>query len=193
MVHSCFPVNSKGVDIVAVISRRVRPGGLRWCAPTLAMTFVLGLVLTACGFNVQTNLPYTPADGVNLEIGSVQIRNVMILSRGDGEGFVSATMSSDKTDSLVAVSGTVINSDGSNGPALAATLPAAVPLNDGVPVVLTEQPAFVTVKGEGLTPGLTVDLTMEFRSAGQATLRVPVLDADNPYYATVSPSPSPSS
>ena len=51
---------------MAVISRRARRSRRRWWAPVLAMTFVLGLVLSACGFNVQTNLPYTPAEGVNL-------------------------------------------------------------------------------------------------------------------------------
>ncbi len=193
MVRSDFPVHSKGVDIVAVISRRVRRPGRRWWAPALALTFVLGLVLSACGFNVQTNLPYTPSEGVNLSIGSVQIRNLMVLSRGDNQGFVSATLSSTKDDSLVAVSGTVIKSDGSNGAALTSTLAAPVSLTPGIPVVLTDSPAFVTVTGEGLTPGLTANLTMEFRSAGRATVLVPVIDANHPYYVTVSPEPSSSS
>jgi hypothetical protein len=193
VVRSDFPVHSKGVDIVAVISRRVRRPGRRWWASTLAMTFALGLVLSACGFSVQTNLPYTPSEGVNLSIGSVQIRNLMVLSKGQNEGFVSATMSSTEDESLVAVSGTIIKSDGSNGGALTATIPAPVSLTPGIPVVLTDSPAFVTVKGDGLTPGLTVNLTMEFRSAGRATLLVPVVDASHPYYVTVSPEPSSSS
>ncbi len=157
------------------------------------MTFVLALVLSACGFNVQTNLPYTPAEGVNLSVGSVQIRNLLVVSRGDNEGFVSATMSSTKDDSLVAVSGTVIKSDGSNGAAITGTIPTPVTLTPGVPVVLTDSPAFVTLAGEGITPGLTVNLTMEFSSAGRATLIVPVVEASHPYYVTVSPSPSSSS
>ena len=117
------------------------------------MTFVLGLVLSACGFNVQTNLPYTPAEGVNLSVGSVQIRNLLVVSRGDNEGFVSATMSSTKDDSLVAVSGTVIKSDGSNGAAITGTIPTPVTLTPGVPVVLTDSPAFVTLAGRGHHPG----------------------------------------
>lgn len=154
------------------------------------MTFVLGLVLTACGFNVQTNLPYTPADGVNTEVGAVQIRNLMVLSKTDGEGFLSASISSSQNDSLTGVSGTVIKSDGSTGATLTATIPSAVTLNAGAAVVLTNEPAFITLKGDGITPGLTVDLTLQFSSAGATTLRVPVVDADHPYYVTVSPSPS---
>ena len=60
-------------------------------------------------------------------------------------------------------------------------------------MVLTDKPAFITVKGEGLTPGNTVDLTLKFSTAGESTLRVPVVDANHPYYVTVSPSPSASS
>ncbi len=192
MVRSCCPKAAEGVDIVAEISRRVRrPGRRRW-VPTLAMMFVLGLVGSACGFNVQTNLPYTPADGVNLEVGSVQIRNLMVLSRADGEGFISATMSSSEPDALVGVSGMVIKSDGSDGAALTATVPNPVAVGNGVPTVLTDRAQFVTVRGDGLKPGLTVDLTLQFSSAGETTLRVPVVDANHPYYVTVSPSATPS-
>ncbi|WP_344801948.1 hypothetical protein [Microlunatus ginsengisoli] len=178
---------------MAVISRRNRRTGRRWLAPGLALTFVLGLVLSACGFNAQTNLPYTPADGVNLDVGSVHVRNLMILSRTDGEGFLSASMSSPDQDALVGASGTVIKPDGSNGGELTFTFPKPVALANGTAVVLTDSPAFVTVKGEGLTPGNTVDLTLEFSSAGQSTLQVPVVDANHPAYVTVSPSPSASS
>lgn len=156
------------------------------------MTFMLGFILTGCGFNVQTNLPYTPANGVNFQVGSVQVRNLMVLSRTEGVGFLSATMSSSERDSLTGVSGTVINSDGSDGGPLTATIPSAVSLGNGVPVILTEGAQFVTVTGQGLTPGLTVVLTLQFSSAGETTLRVPVVDANQPAYATVSPSAIPS-
>lgn len=184
-------VRSKGVDIVAVISRRVRRPGRRWWAPAVAMTFVLGLVLSACGFNVQTNLPYTPADGVNASVGTVQIRNLMILSRAEGQGYLSGTLSSPDHDSLTAVTGTVIKSDGSNGGAITATIPSPVSLGDNVGVILTGQPQFVTLTGAGLTAGYTADLTLQFSSAGSITLRVPVVDGNHPYYATVTPSATP--
>ena len=42
----------------------------------------------SCGIDVQTTQPYTPAEGVNVNVGSpaVQVRNLMILSREDGDG-----------------------------------------------------------------------------------------------------------
>jgi hypothetical protein len=160
-------------------------------APSLAMTFVLSLVLTACGFNVQTNLPYTPADGVNLNIGTVSVRNLMVLSRQPGQGYVSASMASSGQDSLVGVSGTVIKSDGSEGAQFNATVPAPVNLTNGVAVVLTDDPAFITIQADGLDAGLTANLTLEFSKAGQATVKVPVIDGLHPYYATVTPSAAP--
>jgi hypothetical protein len=154
------------------------------------MSFVVGLLLTACGFNVQTNLPYTPADGVNLSVGSVQVRNLMILSPAEGEGWVSASMSSPEQDALVGVSGKLITTDGAEGASLTATIPDPVALGNGTAVVLTDRPSFITVKADGLKAGMTVELTLEFSTAGQTTLRVPVIDANHPYYATVSPSPA---
>ena len=176
---------------MTVISRRTGRSRRRWTAPLLAVTFVLGLVLTACGFNAQTNLPYTPADGVSLDVGSVHVRNLMVLSKGDGQGFLSATIgSTGGTDVLSAVSGTVIKPDGSDGAALAVTIPEPVAVGNGTSVVLTDKPAFVDVTADGLTPGATVNLTLKFNEAGEATLQVPVVDAEHPYYVTVSPSPS---
>ena len=176
---------------MTVISRRTGRSRRRWTAPVLAMTFVLGLVLSACGFNAQTNLPYTPADGVSLDVGSVHVRNLMVLSKSDGEGFLSATMSSASgADALTSATGTVIKPDSSNGGTLTVTIPEPVAFGNGTSVVLTDKPEFVTVKGDGLMPGTTVNLTLTFSSAGASTLIVPVVDANHPYYVTVSPSPS---
>ena len=60
-----------------------------------ALVLSVGLLGAAsCGMDVQTTRPYTPAEGVNVEVGrpAVQVRNLMILSREDGKGFLSATM-----------------------------------------------------------------------------------------------------
>jgi hypothetical protein len=174
-----------------VISRRTGRSRRRWTAPVLAMTFILGLVLTACGFNAQTNLPYTPADGVSLDVGSVHVRNLMVLSKGDNQGFLSATIgSSGGPDTLSSVTGTVIKPDSSDGAALTVTIPQPVAFGNGTSVVLTDKPEFVTVTGDGLLPGATVNLTLKFNDAGESTLQVPVVDAEHPYYVTVSPSPS---
>lgn len=158
------------------------------------MLLALGLLLStsACGMQVQTNKPYTPAEGVNLDVGSVHVRNLMILSRADGAGFLSASLTSSDVDALTLVSGTPIKVDGSDGAAFTATLPDPVALGNGVLVVLTNRP-FITITSADLKPGLTAKLVLQFSNAGEADVTVPVVDAAQPDYATLTPSPSSSS
>jgi len=163
--------------------------GSRWYGVTAAAVTALVLVLAACGLDVQTNRPYTPADGVNLQAGTVQIRNLMILSRTQGQGYLSATMSSPERDTLIGISGTPIKPDGTDGAPLTGALPDPIALGNNVQVVLTDRPLII-VSSADLAPGLAATLTLTFSSAGQVTVRVPVVDANIPWYVTVSPTPS---
>jgi hypothetical protein len=161
---------------------------------------LLGLALltlvSACGMNAQTLQPYTPADGVNFDVGpadeAVQVRNLMILSREDGVGYVSASIVAEERDALTAVAGHPIKLDGSEGTAFETTLPNPVGLTPGVLVVLTDR-ELIEVKSPDLIMGGAAELTLTFSTAGEHTVRVPVVDADQPDYETVTPSPTPSS
>lgn len=161
---------------------------------------LLGLALltfmSACGMNAQTLQPYTPAEGVNFNVGPtgkwVQVRNLMILSRGDGEGFVSASIVADERDALTAVAGKPFKADGSDGSPFQVTLPDPVGLTPDVLVVLTDR-EFITVKSDDLVVGGDAELTLTFSTVGEYTVRVPVVDADQSTYESVSPSPTPSS
>jgi hypothetical protein len=151
------------------------------------------LTVAACGFNLQTNHPYTPSQGVNADIGGyngVKIRNLMILSRKTGQGFLSGTLYSGQPDALTSVSGNAIKSDGSDGGQLTTNLSTPVILGNGSVTVLTDR-APIRVLGADLQAGLTARLTLQFRTAGSATLIVPVVDANQPEYATVRPQASP--
>jgi hypothetical protein len=152
----------------------------------------LGLALSAsaCGMNVQTLNPYTPAEGVQFDVGSVKVRNVMILSRTRGDGFLSASMISSQRDTLQSVTGVAIKADGSEGSPLTITLGQPVVVSNSM-VVLTDRP-LITVKGADLEEGLVARLVFSFATAGEVTTTAPVVDADQPAYATISPTPSPS-
>lgn len=160
---------------------------------------VLGLLaLTACGMNVQTNKPYTPAEGVNVDVSSsgdanqvVHVRNLGIVSRGPGEGILSATLVGTSADALTGVRGTATKLDGSAGSAMSAVLSSPVELTDGAVVVLTAISPLITFNSADLEPGLTAALTLEFRNAGQITVTVPMLDGNQPQYRTITPSPTP--
>jgi hypothetical protein len=160
--------------------------------PLLAVLLSLGLALStaSCGMNVQTNNPYTPAEGVNFDVGSVHIRNVMILSRTAGEGFLSASMVSAESDTLTQVTGTAIKSDGSPGSALTITLPQPVTVGGNKLVVLTDRQPLITVKSADLQSGLVARLVLTFSTAGEVTTTAPVVDANQQAYRTITPSPS---
>lgn len=163
----------------------------RWSRLVLTTTVALGLVSTAagCGMNVQTTNPYTPAIGVNFDAGDVQIRDLMILSRAKGNGFLSATFTANGQDALVGVSGTATKADGSDGAPLVVTLGSPVAVGTTQPVVLTKRP-LILVKSADIQPGLTAKMVLRFSKAGEVTTNAPVVDATLPQYATISPTPS---
>jgi hypothetical protein len=163
-----------------------------------SLLLVIGLLLVsgACGQNVQTNRPYTPAEGVNVDVGDpanpekvVHVRNLLIISWAPGEGVISGSIVTDDRDALTAVSGTPIKVDGAEGAPFTASIPNTVSLANGVQVVLTDQ-APITVKSPDLMAGLETIVTLAFQNAGETTRRVPVVDGNEPQYATLKPTPT---
>ena len=165
-----------------------------------SLLLVLGLLFlaAACGRNVQTNQPYTPGEGVNVDVGDpaqpnkvVHVRNLMIISWGPGEGVVSGSMVTADRDSLTAVTGIPIKPDGSEGAPFTGTIPSAVVLANGAPVVLTAQ-APIIVKSPDIMPGLDAVLTLQFENAGEVTARAPIVDGNEAQYVSLKPSATPS-
>lgn len=166
-----------------------------------ALLVVLGLFLTtaACGMDVQTSKPYTPAEGSNTDVGGnngnshdiVHVRNLIIISRTAGEGILSGSLLVDNSDALMAVSGTPYKVDGSDGAPFTASLPAPVPFGGRTSVVLTNIPLII-LKSADIVPGLDATVILQFKNAGQSTLRVPIADGNQPQYKSITPSPSPS-
>ena len=173
-------------------ARRLRAG--------LAVLLSLGLlvVVAACGMDVQTNQPYTPAEGINVDVGNpddpetvVHVRNLLIVSKAPGEGIVSASLVTDGQDQLTGITGVPIKADGSDGAPFTATIPSTISLADGQQVVLTDGTP-ITVKSADIAAGLSSNVTLTFQSAGEVTLKVPVMDGNEPQYATITPAPTPS-
>lgn len=161
---------------------------------------LLGLALlafvSACGMNAQTLQPYQPAEGVNFDVGpagnAVQVRNLMILSHEDGKGVVSATLVAADTDSLTGIAGYPLKVDNSQGSTFEVSMPGPVALTPGLPVVLTAR-ELITVTSPDLLLGGAAELTLSFSTVGDHTVKVPVVDGNQPEYETITPSPTPSS
>lgn len=168
--------------------RLARAGAAAFLAATLTLA-------AGCGFDAQTNQPYTPGEGINANVGSraepVAVRNLLVVSKEPGQGFVSASVMATKSDVLQRITGRAYLPDGSAGTPLTATLPGPLAVNAGVLTQLTST-QLIEVTGADLRAGLEAELTLTFATAGEVTLRVPVVSADDPQFATISPSPSPS-
>ena len=165
-----------------------------------ALMLAVGLLLAtgACGTNAQTLRPYTPAEGVNLDVGNpadatnvVHVRNLLIISKAPGQGMLSATIVTDGRDELTGVTGTANKVDGTEGAPFTATLSNTVSFANGAAIVLTDRTPIV-VNSPDLAAGLTANLTLQFQKAGEANVVVPVVDGNEPHYATISPAPTPS-
>jgi hypothetical protein len=182
--HSGLRAGSRG--------QRLRTGG--------SLLLVLGLLFLAgaCGRNVQTNQPYTPAAGISVDVGDpaqpnkvVHVRNLMIISWAPGEGVISGSIVTADRDSLTAVTGIPIKADGSEGAPFTGTIPSTVSLANGVLVVLTAQPP-ISVKSPDIVPGLDAVLTLQFENAGEVTTRAPIVEGSDAEYVSLKPSATPS-
>jgi hypothetical protein len=178
--------------------RTLRSGQLLRTRASLLLVIGLLFLAGACGFNVQTNKPYTPAEGVNVDVGDpampnkvVHVRNLLIISHAPGEGIVSGSIVTADRDSLTGVSGIPIKPDGSQGVPFTGTIPSTVALANGLQVVLTNQPP-ILVKSPDIMPGLDAIVTLQFENAGEVTLRAPIVDGNEPQFVSLKPSASPS-
>ena len=179
----------------------VRAGGsARTVRSAASLLLVIGFLFLAgaCGQDVQTNRPYTPAEGVNIDVGNsanpddlVHVRNLLIISWAPGEGVVSGTMVTDGRDALTGVSGIPLKADGTEGVPFTGTIPSTVALANGLQVVLTDQPPII-VKSPDIMPGLEAILTLQFENAGEVTLKAPIVDGNESQYVSLKPSPTPS-
>jgi len=161
---------------------------------------VLSLLFLAggCGRNVQTSQPYTPGEGVNVDVGDpanpqqvVHVRNLTIISWARGEGVVSGSIVTADRDSLTAVTGIPIKADGSEGAPFTGTIPAMVTVANGVQVVLTDQPPII-VKSPDIAAGFDAVVTLQFANAGEITTRAPIVDGNVGQYVSLKPSATPS-
>jgi hypothetical protein len=162
--------------------RRLRAGMRQLVA--VAGVIVTSVLATSCGFDVQTMQPYTPAMGIDVNVGTdrqVLVRNLMIITDDGGAGVVSATLYAEPgPDALVAVAVAVAATadalDGDRAP-LTATVEDPVPVPADGFVVLTDLPP-VTVTGPGLRPGMSARITLTFAQAGTVTTHVPIMSTE---------------
>jgi hypothetical protein len=140
------------------------------------------LTLSACQTQspVQTDQPYQPADGVAVDLGPVQLRDLVVVSAGkDKPGVLSASVSNTSGDAQ-----RLAFALPQGQPVYAETKAySEEPLSDGSQVQLPSVP---------VNPGDVITLTVQSPAAPAAVVVVPVLPASG-YYATMAPTAVPTS
>lgn len=156
-----------------------RPSSLRRLVPVAALGAALALSACQTQSPVQTDETYSPADGVAVDLGTVQVRDLVVISSGKGQpGVLSASVS--------------------NTTAAAQRIGFALP--QGQPV-FSQSAAYsqaslsetsrVQLASVPVSPGDVVRLTVQSPTAPAVVVTVPVLPASG-YYANLAPTPTPS-
>lgn len=160
-------------------------------AMSAALLALVALTLGGCGMNAQTLQSYTPANGVNIDDDFLKVRNLLIIADASGQGRLSASLVSQQTnDRLTGVAGTALKDDGTRAGALTVGT-VNVDLPAGRMVVLTGPGvAPIAVSGGDLKPGLTAELSLTFANGSSRTIQVPVADAADPIFSSVTPLPT---
>jgi hypothetical protein len=160
------------------------------CRRLLAAAFVAATlpVLSGCSssFNTPVQQPYNPTVGVDVRRGGVWGMNMMVvLPNSGGQGtLVGALLNKSRsTDHLV---GAVVRAEPGEGSLRSTLVRPGAALQPGQ-LVETSDPTTVAVQGD-VTPGLLVDLTLQFARSKAIHTSVPVVPPEGPYAQVPLPS-----
>ena len=151
-------------------------------AKALATSVAAAAVLSGCQVMspIQTTVPYQAANGVAVDLGAVQIRDLVVVSRAKGEaGALSGMVVNNGTESV-----TISFAAAASGGSVMAQAPADKQTRlSGVPGT-----APVTLPSIDAAPGGIVKLTVSTPAGGASEVSVPVLLPDG-IYASITPAP----
>lgn len=160
-------------------------------AARVALAAALGvglLTATGCGYinPQQTSIQYSASDGVRADVGSLQLRNVLIVSSGKSGS--ATTPSPDAPGRLI---GSLYNTSSQDltvslSTANSSPVTVTVPKNGTVRLEESTPVSFAHVGG---VPGSLVDVQVSAGSSSQ-TVKIPVLDGTLEEYRQYLPTPS---
>ena len=152
----------------------------RRLVPLAAAAAALGLSGCQVTNPIQTDEPYTPGDGVSVDLSQVQIRNLVVVSeRKGGPGTLSGSVVNQGNQSVT------VTFAGEGGASADVRVPAY-----GVEGISSSSP--VTLSTVNADPGGVTTLQVTTQGAGTNIVQVPVLPAEG-YFATLAPTAAPSS
>jgi len=145
---------------------------------TLAATLLLGTA--GCGIFVDaaTLKPYSASDGLNVDVGDLHLRNVLVVTDESGDASLVATLVNNTTNVqyLTVQFRTEIPVD------------LTIVANEGLTKVglADDNPAIAT--GTALKAGQYVDIYFQYGGQDGVEMAIPVLDGSHTLYAPYAPS-----
>ncbi|YCK79384.1 hypothetical protein M1D32_15400 [Arthrobacter sp. D3-16] len=151
----------------------------------------VGLLTSGCGYtnSQQTSQQYQQSDGINADLGPLELRNMLIVSNGEDQPgrVIGAVYNSSSQDVTLTLNG----AEGSQ---------TEVPVKASSYTRLNDTSDEAILSTTGGIPGSLVDVKISENGTNVSnTVKVPVLDATLPEYkeylpagSTPSPSPTPS-
>ena len=145
---------------------------------TLAATLLLGTA--GCGIFVDaaTLNPYSASDGLNVDVGGLQLRNVLVITDESGDASLVFTIVNDTTN--VQYLTVELRTD--------TPVDLTIVANEGLTKVglADDNPAIAT--GTALKAGQYVDIYFQYGGQDGVTMAIPVLDGTYELYAPYAPS-----
>ena len=151
----------------------------------LAAVTLAGAVLALSGCQtspIQTDVPYQPADGVAVDLGDVQIRNLLIITASRGEVGTLSGLVVNKSKEAVTVTF-------ATGPGATGLARALVPADGQTRLSGVEGATPVTLPSVPAAPGDIIKVIVSTPAAGAPEVSVPVL-LPTGYYASLTPAPA---
>lgn len=148
-----------------------------------ALLTVVAMALVGCVGKVQTQIPYDPSDGVGVEVGSVRVLNLIVLTEDgeDGNLIGAAVNHGDRDVELVFQYG-----PSGDRTEVAVDVPADATVHLG-----TGEEGQLLLPGIDRQPGDLIEIYVQYGDEQGALARVPVLDGALPEYADHLPTPMP--
>ncbi len=164
-------------------------------AASAAVTALVAGALSGCMFVTpqQTARSYTPSDGVNAQVGSVKVRNVLLVT-DDGSQANMLGLLSNSGDAAASVTLQYETTSGDETTTL--TVPAGGVLSlrpnadEQVATSVTTEARSVQLDGLDATPGGLLNVGVTVSGEQPITLRVPVLTGKLSEYTGLVPTPS---
>ncbi|MFT2815396.1 hypothetical protein [Leifsonia sp. A12D58] len=152
-----------------------------------SVVLAAGILLGTSACNLvapqATTIHYDPSDGVSATVGNLSVRNALLVSNGDGEATLSATVvnTGDSSHNL----NLQYEADSSK-----VTTTVAVDARSTV-VIGSEGGPSVQVSTSDATPGALFPIFVQYGNETGVEMLVPVLDGTLKEYSTLVPTPAP--